>query len=206
MKIQKIPSQIIKLPLQTLDLSKVDSIALHHMAHSTADVKTVEAWHINQGWRAIGYNFWVGFDGTVYEGRGFCLGAGVKNQNGHIISIGFQGDYHSKDVKMPDAQFNAGVDIIKYVMSKVPSIKTIGGHGEFMSTACPGKYFPLAEMKSLKKRDGELTSVNDIVWEYAKRGIMTDTALWLKKLETDKNAYWLARKTLNYIRSDLNGK
>lgn len=204
MKITKIPNQIIKQPLQDLNLSKVDSIALHHMAHPTADVKTVEGWHINQGWRAFGYNFWVGFDGTVYEGRGFKLGAGVENQNGHIISIGFQGDYHSKNVKMPDAQFNAGVDIIKYVMEKVPSVKKIGGHGEFMATSCPGKYFPLAEFKTLKKREpasNELTSVNDIVWEYAHRGIITDTPLWLKKLEEDKNSYWLARKALNYIRS-----
>ena len=202
MNIQKIPNQIINEPLQSLNLSKVDSIALHHMAHPTADVKTVEGWHIDQGWRAIGYNFWVGFDGTVYEGRGFNLGAGVKNQNGHIISIGFQGDYHSKDVKMPDAQFNAGVDIIKYVMEKVPSIKTIGGHKDFMATVCPGRYFPLEEMKTFKKRTGELTSVNDIVWEYSHRGIITDTNLWLKKLETDKSSYWLARKTINYIRSN----
>ena len=152
MKIQKIPDQIIKQPLQYLDLSKVDSIALHHMAHPTADVKTVEGWHINQGWRAFGYNFWVGFDGTVYKGRGFKLGAGVENHNGHIISIGFQGDFHSKEVAMSDAQFNAGVDIIKYVMENVPSVKTIGGHGDFMPTACPGKYFPLEEMKTLAKR------------------------------------------------------
>lgn len=155
MNIQKIPNQIIKESLQSLNLSKVDSIALHHMAHPTADVKTVESWHINQGWRALGYNFWVGFDGTVYEGRGFKLGAGVENQNGHIISIGFQGDYHSKDIKMPDAQFNAGIEIIKYVMENVPSVKKIGGHGDFMATACPGKYFPLEEMKTLKKRGTE---------------------------------------------------
>ena len=209
MEIKKIPNQIIKEPLQNLNLSKVDSIAVHHMAHPTADIKTVEDWHINQGWRALGYNFWVGFDGTIYEGRGFKLGAGVENQNGHIISIGFQGDYHSKETKMPDAQFNAGIDIIKYVMEKVPTIKKIGGHSEFMATACPGKYFPLAEMKTLKKRGivtqqdkyGELTEVNDIVWEYAHRGIITDSALWLEKLKEDKNAYWLARKALNYIRS-----
>ena len=155
MKINKIPNQIIKQPLQSLDLSKVDSIALHHMAHPTADVKTVEGWHIAQGWRAFGYNYWVGFDGTVYEGRGLHLGAGVDNQNGHIISIGFQGDYHSKPVNMPDEQFNAGVDIINYVMEKVPSINKIGGHGDFMATACPGKYFPLEEMKTLKKREAD---------------------------------------------------
>lgn len=157
MKIQKIPNQIIKQPLQYLNLKNVDSIALHHMAHPTADVKTVEGWHINQGWRALGYNFWVGFDGTVYEGRGFKLGAGVENQNGHIISIGFQGDYHSKETKMPDAQFNAGVDIIKYVLEKVPTIKKIGGHKDYMTTACPGQYFPLEEMKTLKKRSVNMT-------------------------------------------------
>ena len=161
MTITKIPNQIIKQPLQYLDLSKVDSIALHHMAHPTADVKTVEGWHINQGWRAFGYNFWVGFDGTVYKGRGFKLGAGVENHNGHIISIGFQGDYHSKEVAMSDAQFNAGVDIIKYVMENVPSVKTIGGHGDFMATACPGKYFPLEEMKTLKKRNEYFTDISN---------------------------------------------
>lgn len=200
MKIQKIPNQIIKEPLQYLNLSKVDAIALHHMAHPTADVKTVEGWHINQGWRAIGYNFWVGFDGTIYEGRGFKLGAGVENQNGHIISIGFQGDYNSKNVTMPDAQFNSGIDIIKYVMGNVQTIKTIGGHGNFMATDCPGKYFPLKEMKTLKKRGTkDFEKVSDIVDEFEKRGIITERNLWLKKLEEDKNSYWLARKSLKYM-------
>lgn len=157
MNIKKIPNQIIKEPLQSLDLSKVNSIAIHHMAHSTADVKTTERWHTAQGYRAIGYNFWVDFDGTVYEGRGFNMGAGVENQNGHIISIGFQGDYSDKESKMPDAQFNAGVDIIKYVLEKVPTIKKIGGHKDFMATACPGQYFPLEELKTLKKRSVNMT-------------------------------------------------
>ncbi len=155
MNILKIPNQIINEPLQPLNLKKVDSIALHHMA-TDADVKGIEKMHVNQGWRAIGYNFWVAFDGSVYEGRGFNLGAGVDNQNGHIISIGFQGDYHSSARTMPDAQFNAGIDIIQYVLENVPSIRKIGGHKDFMATACPGQYFPLEEMKTLKKRD-ELT-------------------------------------------------
>lgn len=156
MNIQKIPNQIIIEPLQPLNLKKIDSIALHHMA-TDIDIKAIERIHINQGWRAIGYNFWVAFDGTVYEGRGFNLGAGVTNQNGHIISIGFQGDYHSKDVKMPDAQFNAGIDIIRYVLEKVPTVKKIGGHKDFMATDCPGQYFPLEEMKTLKKRSVNMT-------------------------------------------------
>ena len=47
--------------------------------------------------------------------------------------------------------------------------------------------------------DNTLTSVNDIVWELSHRGIISDTALWLKKLESDKNSYWLARKTVKYL-------
>ena len=46
----------------------------------------------------------------------------------------------------------------------------------------------------------ELTTVNDIVWELAHRGIITDKQLWLKKLETDTNSYWLARKVVRYLR------
>ncbi len=45
----------------------------------------------------------------------------------------------------------------------------------------------------------ELEGVNDLVWELASRNILTDKALWLKKLEEDKNAYWLARKTVKYL-------
>lgn len=52
----------------------------------------------------------------------------------------------------------------------------------------------------------ELTNVNDIVWEFAHRGIITDSRLWLKKLDEDNNAYWLARKALNSLRlSEMNG-
>lgn len=47
----------------------------------------------------------------------------------------------------------------------------------------------------------ELTTVNDIVWELANRGIITNKELWLKKLDEDQDAYWLARKSVNYIAS-----
>ena len=151
----------IRTPLEPLNLSRVDAIALHHMAHPTADIYEVQRWHLNQGWRAFGYNYWVGFDGTIYEGRGLHMGAGVANQNDHIISIGFQGNYQSGiglDVNvMSNAQFNAGVDIIGWVQNQAPAAARIGGHGDFMATACPGNTFPLEEMKALQKRKEEST-------------------------------------------------
>ena len=50
------------------------------------------------------------------------------------------------------------------------------------------------------KEVGELTEVNDIVWELAHRGIVSDSELWLQKLKADVNAYWLARKVVQYMR------
>ncbi len=46
---------------------------------------------------------------------------------------------------------------------------------------------------------GELTEVNDLVWELAERGIITDTELWLTKLAEDKNSYYLAQKTVKFL-------
>ncbi|MBQ3038213.1 MAG: C40 family peptidase [Clostridia bacterium] len=53
--------------------------------------------------------------------------------------------------------------------------------------------------ESVEEMD-ELTKVNDIVWELSYRGIITNTKLWLKKLDEDINAYWLARKMVHFLR------
>ncbi len=163
MKINKIPSQVIKKPLQPLNLKRVIGISLHHMAHPTADIKTVERWHINQGYSAIGYNYWVGFDGTIYEGRGLNLGAHTLGHNATTIGIGFQGDY-SKPFEMPLEQLNAGIDLITYVRAKVPSVRNVKGHKGYMATQCPGNYFPLDEMISGIKR-GETKMIYNYIDE-----------------------------------------
>lgn len=70
-------------------------------------------------------------------------------------------------------------------------------HGKSMDTF-------RADVKALLNQQAapeELTTVNDIVRELSYRGIITATDLWLKKLEEDTNAYWLARKTVNFLRS-----
>ena len=58
------------------------------------------------------------------------------------------------------------------------------------------QYMGIVEVQDVQ----ELESVNDIVWELANRGIITDKGLWLDKLEKDADAYWLARKAVNYMR------
>jgi N-acetylmuramoyl-L-alanine amidase len=60
---------------------------------------------------------------------------------------------------MPDAQFNSGVDIINYVKERVPSVKRVAGHRDFMATACPGDTFPLEELAGGVKRVGQEAEV-----------------------------------------------
>ena len=61
--------------------------------------------------------------------------------------------------------------------------------------------FGLKNQKQPTIKTQELITVNDIVWELSERGIITNKDLWLDKLNEDENAYWLARKCVNYIRS-----
>jgi len=147
-------------PLTPLNLNKVDSIALHHMAHPTAGINEIHQWHLarydtvngkKQYWKGFGYGYWIDFDGNIYEGRGLNYNAAVNNQNGHIVSIGFQGDY-DKAKTMPDKQYNAGIWLINYLKAKLPTVKVIDGHNHWNPTSCPGKYFPLAEMKRGESR------------------------------------------------------
>lgn len=147
------PELRITSPLKDLDLEKVDSIALHHMAHPTATFEDVEHWHVDDnGWSAIGYNFWIDFEGNVYVGRGWHVGAGVGGQNSHIISIGFQGDYDGVNKEMPEAQLQAGAALVAWIQERVPTARTVGGHGDFSATDCPGRYFPLEEIIALAEQ------------------------------------------------------
>ena len=52
------------------------------------------------------------------------------------------------------------------------------------------------------KNNNEITEINDIVWEYAHRGLITDKIGMIAEMENNPNSrlYWLARKTLNYMR------
>lgn len=169
--------------LSPLKKETIIGIALHHMAHPTADIWEIERWHLQRDggtWKGFGYNWWVGFDGQVYEGRGWNQGAGVQGLNHKLISIGFQGAYHPQEGTynkvMPETQYKAGVELIRWLKSQLPQKLIVDGHNHWNATSCPGKYFPLVEMI----KDAE---INDN-WKYdaidrlAALGIITDPDFW----------------------------
>ena len=55
---------------------------------------------------------------------------------------------------------------------------------------------------SLTNQIKELTDIHDIVWEYAHRGIVLDSDGMENEMKENPNGrlYWLARKTLQYMR------
>lgn len=162
--------------LKPLDKNKIDAIALHHMAHPSAGPYEIDQWHKNNGWAGFGYGFFIAKDGTIYEGRGFNQNAAVADHNGHIISIGFQGDYENVDKEMPVLQYNAGVDLIRWIMKQIPSIKVVHGHKYWNNTACPGKYFPLDKMiKDAFKDEVEKEQIN---WQEILRKVADDPSGW----------------------------
>lgn len=132
-------------------------IVLHHPDAQFCTVEDIHKWHLQRGFTGIGYNFFIRKDGTVYEGRGLeAVGAHCKNYNSISVGVSVEGAYNSKDKTMPDAQFKAVVEVLDYLKGLYPNAKIVG-HKDLASTACPGKYFPLARFKNYKN---ELEKVN----------------------------------------------
>lgn len=139
--------------------SKVNYLVQHHMAHKTWGIHEVHFHKNSRGWNGIGYNWWIGFDGTVYEGRGFHYGAGVEGHNYDSLHVGYQGDFTQQ--QMTDAQIASGISLNAWLLGKYPSAKIVG-HGELASTACPGRYFRMDELKQVLSRKGADNVKQDI--------------------------------------------
>ena len=115
------------------------------------------------------------------------------------------------------------VKLVKYLMQKynIP-IENVIRHYDVTHKVCPAPFVNnpsewdkfksmLVDSSDEKKQEEsvdngakteDLTEVNDIVWELAHRGILTDKNLWLTKLNEDVSSYWLARKTVAYLRKN----
>lgn len=82
----------------------VPFVVVHHggmrkycttMGECAAIVRSYQNYHIDfNGWNDIGYNFLVGEDGNVYEGRGWeAVGAHAPTYNTRSIGICIIGDF-----------------------------------------------------------------------------------------------------------------
>ena len=161
----------LKFAKKLTPLERVEKLVQHHMAHPSWGIEDVHKAHLAKGWAGIGYNYWIAFDGTIYEARGPHVGAHVEGWNSRTIGIGYQGDFTKQ--KMTDAQLKAGIELNHYLMNRyglTPS--DIIGHRDLAATICPGHNFRMDEL-----RNGVAARTNIWTGQPLKRGDR-GTAVW----------------------------
>uniref|UniRef100_A0A3Q4APF9 Uncharacterized protein n=1 Tax=Mola mola TaxID=94237 RepID=A0A3Q4APF9_MOLML len=98
----------------------------------------------------IGYNFLIGADGTVYEGRGWDVsGAHAKGNNHDSLGVAFMGNFNI------DAPSMEAVSAVKLLLQSGVSQGllhpdfVLKGHRDLDQTECPGEklYVTLSKLK-----------------------------------------------------------
>ncbi|XP_050784203.1 peptidoglycan recognition protein 1 [Gopherus flavomarginatus] len=131
-------------PLKT----RLPYIIIHHtagnrcstLADCSREVKNIQSYHMNSnGWDDIGYNFLIGEDGKVYEGRGWSTrGAHAKGWNDKSLGLAFLGNFSSR-VPSAAALF-AARRLIQCAVSRgsLSRSYTLKGARDVISTISPG--------------------------------------------------------------------
>lgn len=185
---------------------KPTRIVVHNTANDASAYNEISYMHRNS--EQVSFHYAVDDLGAVQgislDRNAWHAGDGIDGK-GNREGIGIEICYSkSGGEKFYKAEENAAELIASILKEKGWGIDRVTKHQDYSDKYCPHRTLDMGWERFLtmvkKKMVAELTTVNDIVWELSHRGIITDKALWLNKLEKDKNAYWLARKCCNYIR------
>ncbi|XP_013792255.1 peptidoglycan-recognition protein SC2-like [Limulus polyphemus] len=126
----------------------VGKILIHHTAGATCNsqsscsrvVRNIQMYHMNtKKWSDIGYNFLIGGDGKVYEGRGWkTRGAHSPGYNSKSLGISFIGNYQEETPS--SGMLQAAKTLAECGVSKgyITSSHTVHGHRDAKCTDCPG--------------------------------------------------------------------
>jgi len=128
---------------------KITKIILHCSATREGrdhKMEEIRQWHLNKGWRDIGYNYVIELDGSIRKGRSKLIsGAHTRGHNKESIGICYiggveatrnsKGGWTPKDTRT-DAQKESLRDLLIHLSIKYPDA-TLHGHNEFAAKACP---------------------------------------------------------------------
>jgi N-acetyl-anhydromuramyl-L-alanine amidase AmpD len=125
-----------------------DAIVLHHAAARVASAEDIHKAHLQRDggtWAGIGYHLYIRKNGEIHRGRPiWASGAHVLGHNGHTVGICCEGNYDEEAV-MPVAQLQAVREALRYLKDLYPNA-AIKCHRDLQATACPGRFYPLAEV------------------------------------------------------------
>lgn len=122
---------------------KIEEIILHCTATKEGnyvDVKMVDKWHRDRGFKCIGYHYLIYLDGSIHVGRKESeVGAHCLNHNQNSIGVCYVGgldkNMKPKDTRT-DAQKKAMAELLLQLVRKYPDA-SVHGHYEFAAKACP---------------------------------------------------------------------
>ncbi|CAL1680429.1 unnamed protein product [Lasius platythorax] len=137
-----------KSPAANLKIKPAPNVIIHHstgpscetQAECQLKVRGIQNEHMNnKGWSDIGYNFVIGEDGNVYEGRGWGKkGAHSIPFNSKSIGICIIGNYSNRTPKAAAIQAVAKLITRGVNNGEIKSDYKLLGHRQTWSTACPG--------------------------------------------------------------------
>ncbi len=149
---------------------RIKGIYVHTAAHADKDGRPVDttagqidAWHRARGWRGIGYNAVVRFDGRIERGRDAALvPAGVEGDNKYTLHVCGSGHGDLADFTAAQKRSMAGLIgdwVRKNGLEKAfweDPTAVVKGHREYWSMrglpikkTCPGKLVDMDEMRSM---------------------------------------------------------
>ncbi len=165
---------------------KIEKIICHHPA-GPGTMEANHNYHRNTlGWNGLGYDFWIDYDGKIYEVRGRHVGAhSGANWNGRSYGPCWRGNFENQ--KMTDEQLASGIWLLaKLCREEGLTEKDIAGHRDVATsgTLCPGKNF---RMKELKDGVAKLLASGDASAHIVKKddtlhGIASTYGLTLKEI------------------------
>ncbi len=144
------------------ELREWDYIVLHHTASDSGSVESIHQEHLTRkdkngnSWLGIGYHFVIGNGNGMEDGeiestfrwKQQLQGAhaGVANYNQHGIGIVLIGNFENSpptDAQTASVKHLVGTLKREY---RIASSKVFG-HGDVKPTECPGKRFPMNEVR-----------------------------------------------------------
>ena len=124
----------------------VRQLTIHHSGvrfrqnrDAPARFRSIQADHQSEGWPDIAYHLLVDRHGNVYRARPTWAKGNTRtnyNPRGHLLVMCI-GNFDEQEI--PRRQLDSTIDVLAWACEKFGvRPRTIGGHRDYASTACPG--------------------------------------------------------------------
>jgi N-acetyl-anhydromuramyl-L-alanine amidase AmpD len=123
-------------------MRKIDLIVIHcadTLPDSKINAETIRKWHIEKGWKDIGYHYVIPTGGTIERGRSDSeVGAHVQGHNANTIGICLVGGKEDKNgIKFVDYQFRSLKHLLINLMKKYKGVGIVGHCDLDSKKTCP---------------------------------------------------------------------